>query len=246
MLYADSHIHLQDYKTQDVKDIVNTAQKNSVSVFINASAHPSDWAKVAKLADTYSCIVPAFGVHPWHIDDKPENWLKELEQYLKKYPKAWVGECGIDRLKNKDVNAQSEILLPQIELAQTLNRPLIIHAVKSDVMMEFLFGKLPPRTIFHSFTGSVEWGKKIQQSGFYIGLNFSVLRKKNANEIINSLNLAQILLETDGPYQSGMPNTETLPQNLPFLAEKIAQIRQISLTELQNILSENQHRFIGE
>ena len=246
MSYADSHIHLQDYKTQDVKDIVNAAQKKGISVFVNASAHPADWAKVAKLSDDYTCIIPAFGIHPWHITDAPKNWFEELEQYLKKYPNSWVGECGIDRLKNKDVNAQSEILLPQIELAQTLDRPLIIHAVKADAIMELLFGKLPPRTIFHSFTGSVEWGRQIQQNSFYIGLNFSILRKKNAEEIVKNLNLTQILLETDGPYQSGIPNTETLPQNLPDLAGKIAQILKISPQKLQEILQQNWQNFTGQ
>ena len=246
MSYADSHIHLQDYKTQDVKNIVNAAQKKGISVFVNASAHPADWAKVAKLANDYACIIPAFGIHPWHITDAPKNWFDKLEQYLKKYPNSWVGECGIDRLKNKDIQAQTEILLSQIKLAKSFSRPLIIHSVKADEQMQKLFTILPKKTIFHSFSGSVEWGNQIQQHGFYIGLNFSVLGKKNADKILNSLNLQQILLETDGPYQSGIPNTETLPQNLPDLSEKIAQILKITPKKLQEILQQNWQNFTGQ
>jgi TatD DNase family protein len=141
---------------------------------------------------------------------------------------------------------QTEILLSQIELAIAYNRPLIIHSVKADAPMRNLFAKLPQKTIFHSFTGSVEWGRQIQQNGFYIGLNFSVLRKKNVAEIIKNLNLAQILLETDGPYQNLEHRVETLPQNLPSLAEKIAQILNITHEKLQNILQQNWQNFMGE
>ena len=246
MLYADSHIHLQDYKTQDIKNIVNTAQKNGVFVFVNASSHPSDWQKIAELTDEYPCVIPAFGIHPWYINDAPENWHKRLEQYLRKYPNAWVGECGIDRLKNKDIETQTKILLSQVELAKSFNRPLIIHSVKADEPIRNLFTKLPQKTIFHSFTGSVEWGRQIQQNSFYIGLNFSILRKKNAEEIVKNLNLTQILLETDGPYQNLERGTETLPQNLPDLSEKIAQMLNITHSELQNILQQNWQNFMGE
>ena len=246
MLYADSHIHLQDYKTQDIKNIVNTAQKNGVFVFVNASSYPADWSKIAELATEYPNIIPAFGIHPWYINDVPENWEQKLKQYLKKYPKAWVGECGIDRLKNPDIQAQIKVLLPQTELAKSLNRPLIIHSVKADDAMREIFEKLPQKTIFHSFTGSSEWGKQIQKYGFYIGLNFSILRKKNAIEIVKSLDSTQILLETDGPYQNLESRTETLPQNLPNLAEKIAQMLNITLSEFQSILQQNWQNFIGE
>jgi TatD DNase family protein len=246
MSYADSHIHLQDYKTQDIKNIVNTAQKNGVSFFVNVSSHPTDWQKVADLADMYPCVIPAFGIHPWFTANAPKNWKQDLERYLIKYPHAFVGECGIDRLKNEDIDMQTEILLSQIELAIAYNRPLIIHSVKADAPMRNLFAKLPQKTIFHSFTGSVEWGRQIQQNGFYIGLNFSVLRKKNVAEIIKNLNLAQILLETDGPYQNLEHRVETLPQNLPSLAEKIAQILNITHEKLQNILQQNWQNFMGE
>lgn len=246
MLYVDSHIHLQDYKTQDINNIVTAAQKNNVDILVNPSAQPTDWQKISRLAAQYPFIVPAYGVHPWHIAEVPNNWQTELANLLKNNPKAWVGECGIDRLKNQDIAAQRTILKPQITMAQDFRRPLIIHAVKADEIFTELFPLLPPRTIFHSFTGSAEWGQQIQRRGFFIGLNFSVLRKKNAANIVQKLNLSQILLETDGPYQSGTPNQETLPQNLPLLAEQIAAIRQMPLTELNDILAANWQNFSGE
>ena len=245
-MYIDSHIHLQDYKTQDIKNVVINAAKNGVTHFINPSAHPADWNEVEKLADLYPEVIPAFGVHPWHINDVPEAWEQILENMLKKHKTAFVGECGIDRLKNSDTAGQIKILRYHAELAQKYNRPLIIHSVKADNEMAELFSVFPRRTIFHSFTGSAEWGRQIQKQHFFIGLNFSILRKNHAAEIMRSLNLQQILLETDGPYQNFIAGAETLPQNLPDLAGKIADLLHMPFTEFTNIIIENQKKFLGE
>lgn len=246
MYYLDSHIHLQDYKTQEVKNVVNNAAKNDVTHFINASAHPSDWNTVQNLAENYPQIIPAYGIHPWHINDITENWENKLENLLQKNPRAMVGECGIDRLKNPDTNRQIQILQTHIEIANKYNRPLIIHSVKADREFDELFSQLPKCSIFHSFTGSAEWGRQIQNNGFFIGLNFSILRKKNAADILHGISLDKVLLETDGPYQNNVKGEETLPQNLPLLAEKIAELAEVPLTEFLEILTHNQQEFLGE
>lgn len=246
MFYVDSHIHLQDYKTKDAESIVKNAQKFNVTIFVNPSAHPNDWQAVASLAAQYPQIIPAYGIHPWHIQAAAENWAEDLAALLQNNPQAFVGECGIDRLKTPDIEAQIAVFKTHIRLAKQYNRPLIIHAVKADSVLEPLLTELPERTVFHSFTGSVEWGQQIQNRGFFIGLNFSILRKKNAAQIINSLNPSRVLLETDGPYQSGEKGVETMPQNLPLLAEKIAELRGLATARLAEILYQNWRHFTGE
>ena len=245
-MYTDTHIHLQDYKTHNIKNVVTNAIKNGVVHFINPSAHPSDWEAVAALAAQYPEVTPAYGIHPWYLDDALPNWKDTLENILQHNPKAFVGECGIDRLKNPDTATQIDIFKYHIRLANKYSRPLIIHAVKADSEICKLFPILPLRTIFHSFTGSAEWGKEIQKHGFFLGLNFSILRKKNAAEILKSLNLRQILLETDGPYQNIERNIETLPQNLPHLGQQIAELLQMPYEEFEQIICHNQNKFLGE
>lgn len=247
MYYTDSHIHLQDYKSQEVKNIVTAAKKNNVRRLVNASAHPRDWEMVQKLATEYpDTIIPAFGVHPWHIDAAPADWAEQLEQILAENPAALVGECGIDRLKNTDVAAQSAILQKHIGLAQKYRRPLIIHAVKAVEVLQNLLAFMPACTIFHSYAGPAEWGRQIQAHGYFIGLNFALLRKQNAAELVRALDITRILLETDGPYQSGEKNRETLPANLPLLAAQIAAWRGIAPEELAEILYRNWLNFTGE
>ena len=246
MYFLDSHIHLQDYKTQEVKNVVNNAAKNNVTRFINASAHPDDWDEVKILANQYPQLIPAYGIHPWYTKDITQNWADGLEKLLKENPLAMVGECGIDRLKNPDAQQQIQILWTHINLANKYSRALIIHAVKANREFGELFAKLPKRTVFHSFTGSVEWGQEIQRHGFFLGLNFSILCKKNRAEILRGINLEKVLLETDGPYQNIIKGEETLPQNLPVLAEQIAELTGIPNAEFSDITAENQRKFLGE
>lgn len=246
MYYLDSHIHLQDYKTQEVKNVVNNAIKNNVSAFINVSSYPQDWNCVHALAQQFLQIIPAYGVHPWYINEVSADWQDKLECLINENPQAIVGECGIDSLKNKDIQAQLKTFVPQINLANKYNRALIIHGVKANNELYKLFSKLPSRTIFHSFCGSAEWGREIQKHGFFIGLNFSILCKKNAPEIIQGISLDRVLLETDGPYQNNVKGKETLPQNLPFLAEKIAEMANVSIDNFLEQLKYNQQEFLGE
>ena len=190
-------------------------------------------------------IIPAIGIHPWYIGEAAADWAEQLENLLQKNSKLWIGECGIDRLKNPDTAKQLKILQIQIALAQKYQRPLIMHAVKADEILRPLLPELPEKTIFHSFTGSAEWGKELQKHGFYLGLNFSVLRKKNYEDLLRRLNIRQLLLETDGPYQSGKKGIQSLPQNLPQLAEKISAVFNLTTEKFSEIIAANWHTFKG-
>lgn len=247
MLYIDSHIHLQDYRTQSINNVIIEAQKNGVKMFFNASAHPSDWEKVDSLAKQYPLqIIPAFGIHPWAIADADANWVQKLEFYLQYNPRAMVGECGIDRLKNKDITLQLEVFLRHIELAQKYNRPLIIHAVKAEEQILPLLPKMPKKTIFHSYSGSLNFALKIQSCGFYLGFNFASLRRNNFAELLQNIDLDYILLESDGPYQSFTKGCETMPKDLPTLLQKIAELKPAEFAQMQKILYRNQQRFLSE
>ena len=222
----DTHVHLQDFNGRNATEIINQAQKVGVSDFVCISAHKDDWKKVANIAQMLpQNVIPAFGIHPWYIENCSNNWVNELKTFLQKYPMAAIGECGIDRSKNIDINLQEKIFLKQIELAQDLCRPLIIHAVKAQEQIEKLWSKLPPKTAFHSFNSNLEFLRQIVELGFYVGVNFSILRNPKKEQILSNIPLAQLLLETDAPYQAREKNGENSPTLLPELAKEIALIR---------------------
>lgn len=244
MFYTDSHIHLQDFAFSEAKEVVNSALRNNVREFVVPSAKPDDWKSIVKITKRFDNVVGAIGVHPWCVENADVSLIQTMEKFLKKNSSLWIGECGIDTIHNPETEKQCEFFEAQIELAQKYNRALIIHAVKADNILSSYFQKLPEQTIFHSFTGSLEWGKKIQKAGFYLGINFSFFKKKNAPEMITNLDLSKILLETDAPYQPRKGYIQNVPENLPVLASAMAAILNMSETEICAVLSKNWKTFL--
>jgi len=243
MYFTDSHIHLQDYAATEVKNVVAEAHKANVREFVVPSSAPNDWQKIVALTKNMPGVIGAIGVHPWCVEKSEPSALDLMEKILKKNHKLWVGECGIDRIKNPDTEKQHEFFLRQIELADKYNRAVIIHAVKADEEIARYFEILPKRTIFHSFTGSIEWGKKIQSAGFYLGLNFSFFKKENYVEMLQQLDLNRILLETDAPYQQTKGYVSNVPKNLPVLISGMAAVGKLSEIEVSAIVAQNWKNF---
>lgn len=247
MKFIDTHIHLQDYKTRYATDIINESEKVGVEKFICVGTSPQDWERVEKLYQEYpQKIIPAFGLHPWYLEEQDEEWAEQLDAILERNPKAWVGECGLDGAKGREIKKQEEYFIKQIEIANRRQRPLIIHAVKCQHDMENLLTQLPKKSIFHSYNGRMEMLKKIISYGFYVSFSFSILKNKECQEIVKSIPDKRILIETDGPYQSPIKGTETYPKQLSELAEMLADIRKADRENFIKLIYQNSKDLINE
>ena len=203
MQFTDSHCHLQDDKTKNAQQIIKELKNEGFAKVVCVSSNPEDWEKVAKIAtENPDFVIPAFGLHPWYIKKVEKNWLEILEKMLSRFPKAQVGECGLDRLKAAEWETQKEIFSAQIELAKHFNRPLNIHMLKAENEFESFWKKMPQKFLFHSFSGSLNFLKKAVDRGGYISVSAKLLNRKNAQEIIKNIPLERLLTETDAPYQT--------------------------------------------
>ena len=236
----DTHVHLQDFNSKNATDIINLAKKVGVSDFVCISATENDWEKIAQIAEQYpQCVIPAFGIHPWYAQNCSNTWQEKLKYYLQRYHNAVIGECGIDCSREVDINNQIKIFIKHIELAHEFKRPLIIHAVKGQQQIEKLWHLLPPLTIFHSYNSSIEFLRQIVAKGFYVGVNFSIVRNPNKEQILKSIPDNLLLLETDAPYQPMLKGEENSPTLLPELAKIIASIREKDIENFANQIYKN-------
>lgn len=181
-------------------------------------------------------IHTAFGIHPWFAAQAGEENFAELETLLCRYPSAWVGETGLDfHPKHAATRAkQTESLLRQLQLAQTLQRRVILHNVKATAALAeavkqsgFVCGG-----IAHGFSGSLEEAAVLIKLGFKIGIGALLLNPsaKKVRTAAQQLPLSAIVLETDSPFM--LPNQTNTPANVRPIAEIVAQLRGISLAEL--------------
>ena len=233
MQFIDSHIHLQDFD----KSFATNLSYFGVEKFIVPSAVENDWLKVEELyLNNPTKIIPAFGLHPWHLQDAKTGWEERLYNILVKYPNSLVGEAGLDRLKNANAEPQNKIFKQHIQIAKSLSRPLIIHAIKCQDWLEGYWGFLPEKFVFHSYNGKVELLKKIIKAGGYVSLSSSILKNKDRKLIISLIPLDRLLLETDGPYQGDL--------KIADIAKYVAEILNMPIEVLAENVYKNSKEFI--
>lgn len=229
MFYFDTHIHLQDFKTPVFSNLKNVGIKKCICV----SAKLSDWEKVVYLYEKHpNFIIPAFGLHPWYVNETNFNWEQVLEKLLQKYPVAVIGECGIDMLKNPDYKTQKKVFIKQMDLAKKYDRTLLIHAVKADMILNDLWEMMPKKFVFHSFNARTDLLKKVLNYGGYISFNQKVLHNKQSKELISMVPIDKILVESDAPYQSQV-------EDIAVIVEKMSQIRKENVEILGQALYKN-------
>jgi TatD DNase family protein len=193
--------------------------------------------------------IPMMGLHPSYVK---ENWMEELkiiETHLFKNPSKYcaVGEIGMDLFWDKTfIEAQKIVFRTQIAWAKKLKLPIAIHArdafdeifeILDEENDEFLKG------VFHCFTGSIEQATKIlDYGGFKLGIG-GVITYKNSGltEVLNSVELKHLVLETDAPYLSPAPFRGKRNESayLSYIIEKISGIYKLSDAIIAEVTSQN-------
>lgn len=246
MKFIDTHVHLQDYKARFATDIIRGALAAGVDKMVCAAVLQQDWDKVSRFYKQFPAnIVPAFGLHPWYVGEAKADWRVRLEEFLIRFPNGLVGECGLDRLKNPDDEPQNSIFRQHIEIAREYQRPLIVHAVKSQDWLENYWHLMPEKFVFHSYNGKLEMLKKIISRGGYVSFSAGILRGSGKEEVIKFVPIERLLLESDGPYQSLNPQIEGEPRFLPELAAEICRIRGEEPEEFAACVYQNSLEFIN-
>lgn len=244
MEFIDLHIHLQDYKANFATDMVKKAQKSGLKKMVCAGTSSRDWERVALWAEQNpQSVVPAFGLHPWHVASEQPDWEEKLRNFLSAFPQAPVGETGLDGLK-PDFDKQQTCFERQVELAAELKRPLIIHAVKAFSGFAHLWKKLPEKFMFHSFNARVEQLRDILRHNGYVSFNVSVLKKRDCERLAAAVPVDRILFESDGPYQPREKGEISTPLAIPELISFFAKIRGEDVEELAARVMQNSEEFI--
>ena len=268
----DTHAHYNDEKFDlDREDVIKSIYESGVTRLVNAGYSLESSKKALEIAKNYEWMYVICGISPNDISDdkaKFEEELNELRQLVieNRFVKsvessnenptstvdnskkiAGIGEIGLDYYWNKEnKELQKYCFIKQIELANKLNLPIVIHTREAvDDTIDILKNKIDvvKKGIFHCCPLNRELVKQALDLGFYISFAGPVTFKnsKNADEIIDMVPLDRILIETDSPYLSPEPNRgkRNDSRNVRYIAEKIANVKGITLEEVASITYRN-------
>ena len=246
----DTHAHMDDRAFDiDREELLSSLPEKGIGLLMNPGCSLASSRNASALSQQYDYIYAAVGSHPDAADEVNDAVLEEYRRLCKLNPKIKaIGEIGLDyHYEDIPRERQLKAFRAQMALAQELNLPVIVHEREAHedgmkVVEEF------PETcgVFHCYSGSAEMAKQLIKKGWYIGFT-GVLTFKNARkavEVAASIPLDRIVLETDCPYMSPEPfrGKRNDPGKLYRMAEKLAELRGLSVEEIHAITMENGKR----
>jgi TatD DNase family protein len=255
MIFIDTHTHLFSPSfNEDRTDAVQRAINAGVDKLLLPNIDVESISAMYDLCNQFpnNCF-PMMGLHPGSVDEHWERNLEVIKEHLFTRNNLAVGEIGMDLYWDKTFqDAQAQAFRQQISWAKELKLPIIIHAREAfeeifDIVDELNDDSL--RGIFHCFTGTLEQAHKIQEyGGFMLGLGGVLTYKKSGlDEVVKDIPLDMIVLETDSPYLPPTPHRGKRNESayLIHIAEKLAEIKQMKLTEVAEITTANARRMFN-
>lgn len=244
----DSHAHLNDDKLINrVDDIIENAKKNKVEKIICVGYDYDSSLLAVELANQYDEIYATIGIHPSEVNhhEISLDWMEELLTTNAKV--VGIGEIGLDYYWDKNfMEQQKTLFIKQIELANKHHKPIVVHMRDSTQdTYEVLKQYKNPDTlgVMHCYSSSREAMRQFIDLNMFISLAGPVTFKnaRVSKEVAESVPLEWLLVETDSPYLAPVPYRGKLnePKNVVYIAKTIADIKQISLEDLERITYSN-------
>lgn len=247
-MFIDTHTHLYSEEfNEDRFDRIDDAIKKGVTKFYmpNVDSESIDGMLQLEVHYPTHCF-PMMGLHPCSVKENYREELAVVKKWLDTRRFAAIGEIGIDLYWDKTFAKEQELAFKeQVYWALEYNYAIVIHCRNAfDEIFEILqsFEKLP-KGIFHCFSGDIVQAQKTLSFGnFKLGIGGVVTFKNSGlDKVVEQLNLTDIVLETDAPYLAPVPHRGKRNESsyIPLIAEKIAQIKGLTVDEVAKVTSQN-------
>lgn len=255
--YIDIGINLTNKQFyNEHEEIINRALDEGVEHMILTGTSVRGSKESAEIAEEYPEILfSTAGIHPHDAKSFNGQSISELRKLLKQQHVISVGECGLDYDRDFSPRPiQEKCYQAQLELAIEVNKPLFLHersAFKrfNEITDDYL-SKLP-EAVVHCFTGTLNEAKTYLDKGFYLGFTGAISdekRFKHLEDVIKYVPLGRMMIETDAPFMlpKNMPrmqNRRNEPSFLPYVAQTIAYLKKISISEVADETTETARHF---
>ena len=251
----DSHAHLNDDRfAEDREELIASLKEKQVDLVVNPGADIKSSIHSIELANKYDFIYAAVGVHPHDVSELDDSAIDTLRKLATENEKVVaIGEIGLDYYyDNSPRELQKEWFKKQIELANELKLPIIIHDrdAHGDTFEIIKNTKIPEiGCVIHCYSGNVELAREYVKMGCYISIPGTVTFKNNkkTREVAKEIPLEYLLIETDSPYMAPEPyrGKRNDPSLVAFVADKIAQEKGISYEAVCKATKDNAMRLFN-
>ncbi|MGZ2371330.1 TatD family hydrolase [Ancylomarina sp. YFZ004] len=248
MKLIDTHSHIySEAFDEDIAEAIQRAKDANVGQIFLPNIDSESIEPMFKLVKEYpDFCLPMMGLHPTSVKENYEEELAICEKWLNEEKFIAIGEIGIDLYWDKTY-LKEQLFAFEKQLTWSVERelPVVIHARDSfseifEVLESFKSKKLTG--VFHSFTGNLEQANKAIDMGFLLGLN-GILTFKNSglDRVVKEIDTKHLILETDSPYLAPTPKRGKRNESayVALIAEKLAEIHNLSLLEITEITSRN-------
>jgi TatD DNase family protein len=250
-MLIDTHCHI-DYLLRagnQLDDVLADATAANVGLMINPGTCVDHWPDVLAVAEASPRVFAAMAIHPTDVDDRPADWLAQLQQVATHPKVVAIGETGLDYYRPEqqtpaNMAAQRACMEASLDLACQLNKPVILHDREAHADIEAVVRQFPKvRGVMHCFSGDVDFALRMIELGFYISFAGNVTFKNahGLQQAATAIPLERLLVETDSPFLSPMPHrgTPNAPARVALVAAFIAQLRQLSIEAVTHTTTAN-------
>lgn len=247
-MIIDTHAHYDDEQFAiDQETLLTSFKEQGIELVVNIGANIETSKTTLELVNKYPFVYGAVGVHPNEVEELTEeniDWLKEVSRHQKIVA---IGEIGLDYYyKEPEREIQKKWFIRQLELAKEVNLPVVIHsrdAAKDTLDLMKAENAKEIGGVIHCFSYAKEMAREYLDMGYYLGIG-GVVTFKNAAKLVEVVRYApieRIVLETDSPYLAPVPNRgkRNSSLNLPYVAKRIAEIKNMDYEEVIRITNEN-------
>ncbi len=253
--WIDTHAHIYSEEfDMDRDEMLRQCEEAEVRKIYMPNIDHTSIDGMLELEQQYPdrCI-PMMGLHPCYVKKDFEKELYRIEEWLAKRKFVAIGEVGTDLYWDKSFwPQQQEAFRIQVGWAKKYKVPIVIHCRESiDETIELLTPLIDKNLtgVFHCFTGTLEQSVKIMEMGFYLGVGGVVTFKNGGvDKILPEIPMESIVLETDSPYLAPTPHRgkRNSPAYIPLVAARVAELKKITVEELQQVTTQNAHTLFKE
>lgn len=249
---VDTHCHLtsEEYSS-DIVDVIERA-RNSCSALINISYDIDSSLKGIEFVKKYNFIWTSVGIHPHDTEEIQRTDYEMLIKLAQNDKVVAIGETGLDFYKMySSKEKQKESFLQHIEIAKALKLPLVVHCRNAQDETYKIISKNGKgmKIIFHCFSGDVNFAKRCIKNDYYISVAGPITYEnaKKIVEVVKYIPLNKMLIETDCPYLTPCPfrGKRNEPSYIRYIAEKIAEIKNIPFFDIAEIVTKNAKEVFG-